>query len=62
MALPLAGGGATSVLAKAEQERVRSPLAVGWVEYCQILACESVGSETKHDSIGRSHRVEVKKQ
>lgn len=29
---------------RAEQERSRSRLAVSWIEYCQVLACESVGN------------------
>jgi hypothetical protein len=44
-------------------EEMRSPLAVGWVEYCQVLACESVGNvKPNMTRLGDRTRVEVEKQ
>jgi hypothetical protein len=44
-------------------ERVRSLLAVSWVEYCQVLACESVGNVKPNITrLGDRTRVEVEKQ
>jgi len=61
-ALPLAGGGAFAEHTKAEQERVRSPLALGWVGYYQVLACESVGNVTNMTRLGDRTRVQAEKQ
>jgi hypothetical protein len=48
---------------RVEQERVRSPLTVGWVEYCQVLACESVGNvKPTMTRLGDRTRIEVEKQ
>ncbi len=44
-------------------ERVRSRLAVSWVEYCQVLACESVGNvKPNMTRLGDRTRIEVEKQ